>query len=76
MRTAEDFISESQSRIAEIDRLLAEAAQYQETANLSMTLSDRFRVEGQNRLDEFLRILSNKAEYRKRVASVPVRQPA
>jgi len=76
MRIAEDFIAEAQARIAEIDRYLAEAAQYQETANLSMTLSDRFRVEGQNRLDEFLRILSNKAEYRKRVASVPVRQPA
>ena len=76
MRIAEDFVAEAQARIAEIDRYLAEATQFQETANLSMALSDRFRLEGQSRLSEFLRILSNKAEYRKRVASVPVRQPA
>ena len=40
-----------------------------------MLLSDRFRAEAQIRLNEFHDILKSKAEYRKRVVSVPVRQP-
>jgi len=70
------FIEEAGSRIADVDRYLAEAAQYKEAVNVDMLLSDRFRVEGQSRLDEFHGLLKSRAEYRKRVASVPVRQPA
>ncbi|KKN75201.1 hypothetical protein LCGC14_0383600 [marine sediment metagenome] len=61
-RIAEDFI--------------AQAGQYQETVANDMLLADRFRAEAQIRLGEFNRILESKAEYRKRIVSVPVRQPA
>ena len=70
------YVAEAQSEIGQIDRYLAEAAQYKEAVNVDMLLSDRFRVEGQSRLDEFHGLLKSRAEYRKRVASVPVRQPA
>lgn len=76
MRMGEIFIGEAQARMGEADRYLAEAAQYQTTAEVDMVLSDRFRAEGQLRLAEFHTILASKAEYRKRVVSVPVRQPA
>ncbi len=69
-------VAEASVRITQIDRYIAEAAQFQEIANTDMVLSDRFRAEGQIRLAEFHAILSSKAEYRKRVVSVPVRQPA
>lgn len=62
------------SRIAE--GFLAQAAQYQEKVANDMLLADRFRAEALIRMAEFNRILDSKAEYRKRVTSVPVRQPA
>ena len=70
------FIQEGQTRIAEIDRHLAEAAHYETAANQDLLLADRFRAEGLTRLNEFHQIMRNKAEYRKRVSSVSVRQPA
>ena len=90
MRMGEDFIAEAQtwiaevgaiiseanSRIAQIDRYLAEAAQYQEVVANDMLLSDRFRAEAQIRMNEFNRLLDSKSEYRKRMVSIPVRQPA
>ena len=69
------IISEASTWIGMMDRLLAEAAQYQEVVVNDMLLSDRFRAEAQIRLNEFHDILRSKAEYRKRVVSVPVRQP-
>ena len=67
--------TEAATHISRLDRYIAEAAQHQETANIDMLLSDRFRAEAQIRLIEFHDILKSKAEYRKRVVSVPVRQP-
>lgn len=76
MRMGEDFIAEAQARIAEANVYLAEATQYQQAVANDLILSDRFRAEGQIRLAEFHRILESRAEYRKRVVSVPNRQPA
>lgn len=76
MRMGEDFIAESQSRLSEIDRHLAEAAQYQEVVANGLLQADRFRVEGQIRMAQFNSILANRAEYRKRMGSIPVTQPA
>ncbi len=70
------FIAEAQSGIAEINSHLAEAGQWTETVNGDLVLADRFRAEGLTRLNEFHQIMRNKAEYRKRVSSVPVKQPA
>jgi len=73
---ATGFIAEAVQRIAEINSHLAEASQWAEAVNGDMVLADRFRTEGLARLNEFHNILRNKAEYRKRISSVPVRQPA
>ena len=69
-------IAQAQSYIGQIDRYIAEAAQYQEVVANHMLLADRYRAEGQIRMAEFNAILSSRAEYRKRVASIPLRQPA
>ena len=62
--------------LAKADRYLAEAQMYAEATNADMLLADRFRTEGLERLAEFHAIMKNKAEYRRRIASVPVHQPA
>jgi hypothetical protein len=69
-------IGEGQTRLAQIDRYLSEAGLYQQAAEGSMILSDRYRAESQSRLNEFRRVLETKSEYRRRVASTSVRQPA
>lgn len=68
-------VSEAAMRLGMMDRILEEAARYKDAADTDLVLSDRFRAEGQIRLAEFHRILESRAEYRKRVVSVPVRQP-
>jgi len=73
---AETFVVEAQAQIGRIDRYLAEAAQYQEAAGINLILSDRYRAEAQSRLNEFRNVLASKSEYRKRIVSVPVKQPA
>jgi len=70
------IVGQAQTYISQIDRYLSEATQYNESGGNCLLLSDRFRVEAQIRLAEFHEILKSKAEYRKRVSSVPVRQPA
>lgn len=62
MRMGETFIGEAQSRISNVGQYL--------------TVADRFRAEGLERRNEFWSILRDKAEYRKRMVSIPVRQPA
>jgi hypothetical protein len=69
-------INEANSRLYQIDRYLAEAGLYQNAAEGCMILADRFRAESSTRQSEFYRILNTKAEYRKRVVTVPGRQPA
>ncbi len=76
MRMGEDFIAEAQSRVAEANVYLAEAAQYQEATGIGLLIADRYRAEAMTRLTEFRSVLASKAEYRKRVVSVAVRQPA
>jgi len=73
---AQAHISEANQYIMEMDRYLSEAAQYKTTAETDLMLADRFRAEGTARLTDFNSILKNKAEYRRRVSSVPVKQPA
>ena len=73
---AQTAVAQSQTYIGQIDRYISEAAQYQEVVANNMLLADRYRAEGQIRMAEFNAILSSRAEYRKRVASIPLRQPA
>jgi len=70
------IVGQAQAYISQIDRYLSEATQYSESAANCLLLSDRFRAEAQIRLAEFHDILKSKAEYRKRVSSIPVKQPA
>ena len=74
--TALGYVQEAQMWLAKADRYLAEAQMYAEATNADTLLADRFRTEGLERLAEFHAIMKNKAEYRRRIASVPVHQPA
>lgn len=69
------YLATAQARLVEMDGYLAEAGRNQEVVANDMLLSDRFRAEAQIRMAEFNRLLDSKAEYRKRVVSIPVRQP-
>lgn len=70
------YLTTAQAYLTELSGYLATAAQYAEAVAGDLTLSDRFRAEGLERRNEFWAILKDKAEYRKRMVSIPVRQPA
>lgn len=70
------FAQEASLRLEEIGQHLQEAAQWGESVQGDLVLSDRYRTEGQARLNEFEYKLRNKMEYRKRTATVSLRQPA
>ena len=61
-RMADTFVAEANSRISNVQSYLQ--------------VAERFRTEAIERRNEFHSILRDKSEYRKRVSSVPVRQPA
>lgn len=57
------IVAEAGTRIALIDRFLAESAQYQETASNDMLLADRYRAEATERRNEAWAIWADSKQY-------------
>jgi hypothetical protein len=70
------YIQQANSYLQEIAAYLEEASRYADIVNGDLVMSDRFRTEGMSRMDEFLTVLKSKSEWRRKVAGVPVSQPA
>jgi len=73
-RIAEDFISEAATRISEMDRYLAEAAQYATTAPNDLALANRYREEAIERRNEVWAIWRDAPQYNPMYVISPVRQ--
>ena len=73
---ATGFLNEAMAELQQIDAYLTEASRYADVVNGDLVMADRFRAEGLERMNEFQATLKSKSEWRRKVAIVPVHQPA
>jgi hypothetical protein len=73
---ASGFLNEALAEIQQVELWLTVASRYADTVNGDLVMSDRFRTEGLERMNEFQSTLKSKSEWRRKVAIVPVSQPA